>query len=110
MTEINTDEIRAGLQGDDHPSTEAEIRALCDALDAAHAERDEWKANTLANEALYLKHFNRAKAAEARIGELNSMYDVAIRELSSATARIAAALSAGTYVEMVEALTEGIAP
>lgn len=77
MTEINTDEIRAGLQGDDHPSTEAEIHALCDALDvalaraeAAEADRDQWKQSWTTAIRWKDRELARAEAAESRIKEI----------------------------------------
>lgn len=87
MTEINTDEIRAGLQGDDHPSTEAEIRALCDALDEARRDTrdmDEYDARWFALHA-------ELDATRAELDDLDSMVSTASQKWHATLARAEAA-------------------
>lgn len=68
------------------------INALCDALDAARAERDDYKASALEFDKAWAENKARAGAAETRIAELEDRLLTATRSFDKAETRIAAAL------------------
>jgi hypothetical protein len=93
MTDIDTAVIRIGLRDPlpEHWTGPRTILELCDALDAARAERDDIQTGARQWADWAMQHEARAEAAERRIANWQIMHADVRAQLDAAEARIAAA-------------------